>query len=184
MHNQIAHPILPVPPRAHALHHWDADTGQLRYEYNGRDVITIRLASAADPGFRHGSDGTVASFPYTQQVYVQVDQPTAATVEFCLSPGSVPLRPRRAGTNEAVLGLLGRPLIPGVNGLYDVAQDLLVDFHGADWRWDQAEVTERDGRAFASLTVQLSQRPLYLNLRLHYYRDHRGFPRFEPWNRR
>ncbi|MDR0366933.1 MAG: hypothetical protein LBH68_08935, partial [Bifidobacteriaceae bacterium] len=132
----------------------------------------------------HGSDGTVASFPYTQQVYVQVDQPTAATVEFCLSPGSVPLRPRRAGTNEAVLGLLGRPLIPGVNGLYDVAQDLLVDFHGADWRWDQTEVTERDGRAFASITVQLSQRPLYINLRLHYYRDHLGFPRFEPWNRR
>ena len=184
MHNEISHPVLTVPPRAHALHHWDASTGTLRYEYNGRDVITVRLPEGIEPGFRHGSDGTISSFPYVQQVYVQTDDVVKAVVEFALSEGSVPMRPRRAGSDEAVLGMLGRPLIPAVNGLYDVAQDLLLDFHGVPWRWNEAEVTERDGRAVASITVTLSPTPLYVNIRPRYYREHLGFRNFAPWERR
>src|SRR5690554_2827263 len=184
MHNEFPHPVLPVPPRAHALHHWDPETGTLRYEYNGQDIITVRLPLGVEPGFRHGSDGTISSFPYVQQVYVQTDETVHAVVEFTLSPGSVPLRPRRAETNEAVLGLLGRPLLPGINGLYDVQQDLLVDFHGAPWSWFEHEVSDESGRAVASIAVELSARPLYINIRPHYYREHLGFRNFAPWERR
>jgi hypothetical protein len=184
MHNEFWHPVLPVPPRAHALHHWDAETGTLRYEYNGQDIVTVRLPLGIDPGYRHGSDGTISSFPYVQQVYVQTDEPVNAVVEFSLSPGSIPLRPRRAGTNEAVLGMLGRPLLPGVNGLYDVEQDLLVDFAGAPWRWIENEVSDASGRAVATIAVELSPRPLYINIRPRYYREHLGFRNFAPWERR
>lgn len=163
MHNEYSHPVLAVPPRAHALHHWDAETGVLRYGYNGEDIIAVRLPAGMEPGYRHGSDGTISSFPYVQQVYMQTDTPVAARVEFALSEQSVSLRPRRAGRGEAVLGLLGRPLLPSVNGLYDVVQDVLIDFHGVSWHWNETEITGTNGRARASITVELSPTPLYEN---------------------
>ncbi len=184
MHNEYSHPVLEVPPRAHALHHWDSASGALRYEYNGNDIISVRLPERVEPGYRHGSDGTISSFPYVQQVYVQTDRPVTARVEFALSEGSLPLRPRRAGRGEAVLGLLGRPLLPSVNGLYDVIQDVLIDFHGAPWHWNETEIVDTDGRARASITVELSPTPLYLNIRPRYYREHLGFRNFAPWQRR
>ena len=46
-------------------------TGSLtihKYEYNGTDIITMQILESEDTGFRHGSDGTMQSIAYVQQI--------------------------------------------------------------------------------------------------------------------
>ena len=79
MNSERFHPTLTEPPLAHALHRWDADRGLLVYEYNGVNVIEVQVPAGTDLGFRHGSDGSMQSVQYLQQVY--------------LSPVSAPVPP-------------------------------------------------------------------------------------------
>ena len=185
MNNQNFHPVQAVPPNVHALHHWDAETGILRYEYNGRDVITVQVAPGSDLGFRHGSDGSMQSVQYMQQVYLACDTPLTAVMTLTMGPDAHCLRPRRAGEEEAILGQLGQPLVAGVNGFYDPDWDLLVDWHGCRWRWlDQAVRHGKDGLATARVELCFSRKAAFLNLRPRYYQQHLGYRYHQPWQRR
>lgn len=181
MNNTNYHPILAEPPVAHALHKWNAAARALVYEYNGRPLITLQIPGADDPGFRHGSDGNLLNRPFAQQIYVMLDRPVTATARFALSGEAVNMRPRRAGHEEAILGQVGRPLMFGVNGLYDIGQDLLIDWHGRDWRWTQPRLVATPDGLAAELEVVLGPMPWTINLRMRYYRDHLGFVHHEPW---
>ena len=64
MNNENFHPVQTVPPLAHALHHWDEQEKVLSYEYNGTDIISMKIEDGGDTGFRHGSDGTMQSIAY------------------------------------------------------------------------------------------------------------------------
>ena len=127
MHNENFHPICKEPPLAHALHRFDEKTGILTYEYNGVTIITVDLKQAGEAGYRHGSDGSIQSIQYIQQIYITTEKPVWVPVTFCLSADTVNMRPHRAGSNEAILGQTSGVLIEGVNGLYDAEQDLLID---------------------------------------------------------
>lgn len=182
MNNENFHSVQKVPPLAHALHKWDEAARTLAYEYNGENIITIALPESEDAGFRHGSDGTMLSLAYTQQVYVMVEKPMWVTITFMLSEDAVCMRPNRAGREEAILGLSGNILTYGIGGLYDVTQDLMIDVHGCEWRWRQKAFAHRDGKRFADMEVYLDGKPLYINLRMMYYRNHLGYVYHEPWN--
>lgn len=64
-----------------------------------------------------------------------LDNPIRAKVKFRLSKEAVNMRPNRAGHEQAILGQVGRPLIYNVNGLYDITQDLLIQWYGCKWEW-------------------------------------------------
>ena len=70
MNNENFHPVQNVPPIAHALHKWDEERKILKYEYNGTDIITMQIKKSDDVGFRHGSDGTMQSIAFVQQIYI------------------------------------------------------------------------------------------------------------------
>lgn len=184
MNNENFHPIQKVPPLAHALHHWDEITKKLKYEYNGRDIITMYIPESEDAGFRHGSDGTVQSIAYTQQIYIMVEKPMWVTACFCLSSDTINMRPRRAGQEEAIAAQGGNMLMYGVNGLYDRAQDLLIDVNGCQWEWAQDSFEECDGLRIAKMKLLLSEKPVFINLRMHYYRNHLGYKYYTPWEHR
>lgn len=183
MNNQNFHPIQKVPPIAHALHHWDAKTGKLRYEYNGLDILTFEIPTGQTIGFRHGSDGTMQSMQYMQQIYVSSDVPVKAVLTITLNSGCFNMRPHRASHEQAILGQVGSPLFTGVNGMYDKNWDLLIDWHGCEWKWISKHIFKtKDGRNSAKLELKLTQKALFINLRPHYYRTHLGFHYHEPWN--
>lgn len=181
MNNENFHPIQKVPPLAHALHKWDEEKKILTYEYNGKNIITMHIPESEDTGFRHGSDGTMQSIAYVQQIYVMVEKPMWVTAEFRLSKETVNMRPHRAEEEEAILGQDGNLLIYQVNGLYDAAQDLLIDVNGCEWKW-QSDCFEENGEdRIARMSILLCEKPLYINLRMHYYRNHLGYKYYEPW---
>lgn len=184
MNNENFHPVQKIPPAVHALHKWDPDTRTLSYEYNGTDILTVVVPGDGEVGFRHGSDGTMQSVAYVQQVYLEVEEPVWATLTFRLGKDAVNMKPRRAGADEAILGQCGNVLLYGVNGLYDVGQDLLIDVNGSEWHWESGCFEEEENCRIARMRVKLSKKAVYINFRMHYYRAHLGYYYYEPWKRR
>lgn len=181
MNNENFHPVNKVPPLAHALHKWNAEKKVLEYEYNGKNIIEMHIPESEDTGFRHGSDGTMQSISYVQQIYVMVEKKMWVTVKFRLSKNTINMRSHRAGDEEAILAQDGNLLIYGVNGLYDVDQDLLIDINGCEWEWE-FDHFEYDGEdKIARMRILLSEKPLFINLKMHYYRNHLGYKYYEPW---
>ncbi|MGL5694897.1 MAG: alpha-galactosidase, partial [Peptostreptococcaceae bacterium] len=135
-----------------------------------------------DVGFRHGSDGNLQNIPFIQQLYVMLEEPCTSKVTILLSEDAINMKPNRAKTEEAIIGQVGRPTIEGVNGVYDINQDLLIDWNGCNWRWisDRFEKNE-DGMLKAELEIDLGLKPLFINLRMQYYRKHLGYSYHKPW---
>lgn len=185
MNNENFHPVLPVPPAAHALHHWDPEQGVLTYEYNGTTILQVEVPPHTDLGFRHGSDGSMQSIQYVQQVYLSAEPACTARITLRGHAGVLNLRPHRAGREQAILGAVPGRLEWGVNGFYDPDWDLLLDWHGKDWRWLQDCVTrEEDGLVTASFEAPLDLQALYINIQPRFYSRHLGYGFHEPWKRR
>lgn len=185
MNNENFHPIQIEPPLAHSLHHWDPQTGILRYEYNGVDVITVQVPTGIDLGFRHGSDGSIQSVQYMQQIYLASEIPCTAKITIRLHESSLNMRPSRATREEAILGTLPEMLNYGVNGMYDVQWDLMIDWHGKPWKWtDNLATSEQNGFVLAVFETELSLSALFINLRPWYYAKHLGYHYHRPWEHR
>lgn len=181
MNNENFHPVQKVPPLAHALHKWDEEQKILKYEYNGTDIISMQIKESNDVGFRHGSDGTMQSIAYVQQIYVMVEKPMWVKVRFCLSDETICMRAHRAGSEQGIAAQNGNVLIHGINGLYDVKQDLLIEVNGCEWNWASDQFEEEDGHRVAYMNVRLSEKPVFINLRMFYYKNHLGYKYYEPW---
>ena len=174
------------PPIAHAYHHFDHATNTLVYSYNGRRAVQIKIPKrAGNVAFRHGSDGTIQSRPLVQQIYVILERPATCTVTFEMSADTINCRPNRARSEQAIVGQVGRPCLPGVNGLYDVNQDLLIGWHGCDWRWVSDRLTpDENGNLVAVLDAELGPSVWAIEFRPQYYRTHLNYEYHKPWERR
>lgn len=185
MNRDYYHPIQKEPPIAHALDKWNPETRMLTYEYNGRNIITVFIPGNEEPDYRKSSDIAAQSFPMYQQAYIMLRKPVVAKVVISMSPDAVNIRPERAGHEQAILGQVGRPLMFGANGMYDINQDLLVDWHGMDWKWTRSHLEYDDnGELFAELEVKLGPKPWFVNIRPQYYRTHLGYRNHMPWKRK
>jgi hypothetical protein len=174
------------PPIGHAYHHWDEERRTLTYTYNGRCLLRIHIPGTARVSFRHGSDGALQSLPFCQQAFVMLTGETVkATATFELSGDAINMRPRRADHEQAIVGQVGRPLLPGVNGIYDIEQDLMISWFGRQWHWHDACLrSDQSGNLTASMTVELGPRTWIINFKPHYYRTHLGYSYHRPWRRR
>lgn len=185
MNNENFHPIQKVPPLAHALHKWDETRGVLTYEYNGLDIIKVEVPIGTELGFRHGSDGSMQSVQYIQQIYLASDTPCEAKITFYLNKDSINMKPRRAGRNEAILGTSEGLLSYNSNGIYDSTWDMLIDWHGKPWAWTDTKMkNEGDGYVSAAIKTKLSLSAMYINIRIHYYSKHLGYHYHKPWQRK
>lgn len=176
---------LAEPPIANAYHHWNEETRTLIYTYNGHKIISIKIPGKSQVSFRHSSDGTLQSWPLLQQVYVIVQEEVTGTVTFELSRDVVNMRPRRAPSEHAIVGNVGRPLMPGVNGLYDVHQDFMLAWHGHEWKWISERLApDTEGNLTAQMEVKLGPATWVIVIKPHYYRTHLGYIYHKPWERR
>ncbi|MCU6707751.1 alpha-galactosidase [Paenibacillus sp. J5C_2022] len=170
------------PPAAHVMHSWNADTRTLQYAYNGSPLLAFHIPDGAEPYYREYSNGNLQSRPLAQQLYLALDRPATVKVRFRLSKDAINMRPQRATEGQAILGQIGKPLLHGVNGLYDVLQDLLIDWHGAEWSWTRPQLEQdSDGNWQAEMEVRAGRRPWIVNLRMHYYREHLHYQNHRPW---
>ena len=178
------HPIQRVPPIAHILDKWDEQKRILTYEYNGRNLLHIQVPGSAKIGYRQTSDICMQSTPDIQQLYVESDEAVTAMVTFNLSGKAINVKPDRAEGEQAILGQMGNPLMHGVNGLYDILQDLLVDWHGCKWQWIVDSFTkDENGDLIVCMEVNLGPKPWFVNVRTQYYRTHLGYKYYAPWDR-
>lgn len=184
MNNENFHPIQKVPPLAHALHHWDEAQGLLRYEYNGLDILEVRVPVGTDLGFRHGSDGSMQSIAYVQQVYLSAEPACKAKITLRLHPDALNMRPERAREDQAILGTLPGITNFGVNGMYDPQWDLMIEWQGRPWRWLDSRMTRQGDYATVSLEAELNMSALYINIKPWYYANHLGFSYHRPWDGR
>ena len=184
--NRLLLHAVPEPPVAHAYHHFDHDTRTLIYPYNNRKVIQIQIPEQGGRvSFRHGSDGTIQSWPLLQQIYVILEAPATCRVTFQMSHDAINCRPNRARSEQAIIGQVGHPCLPGVNGLYDINQDLLIGWHGCDWRWISDRLTpDADGNPIAEMEADLGPSVWVIEFRPQYYRTHLDYRYHRPWERR
>jgi len=174
------------PPTAHAYHHFDHERRTLVYTYNNRKILSIHIPEEGGRvSFRHGSDGTLQSWPLLQQIYVILEAPATCRVTFQMSADTINCRPNRARSEQAIVGQVGRPCLPGVNGLYDVEQDLLVGWHGCDWRWISDRLaSDAGGNLAAELDAELGPSVWVVEVKPQYYRTHLNYQYHKPWERR
>ena len=174
------------PPVVFARSSLDEKTRVLTYQYNGRTLLRMQIPGNGDIKYRVKSDACIQSTPHVSQLYVIVDSdPLPTRVDVCLSEDAAVMRPHRARAGQAVLGQVGRATIPGVNGLYDILDDLLVSWNGGYWRWLDPELrTDSEGRLVVSLEVEVGRTPWVVNLFPQYYRKHLGYADHKPWEQR
>ncbi len=184
--NRLLLHAVPEPPIAHAYHHFDNETRTLIYTYNNRKVIQIQIPEeGGQVSFRHGSDGTIQSWPLLQQIYVILERPVKCKVTFQMSHDTINCRPNRARSEQSIVGQVGRPCLPGINGLYDINQDLLIGWHGCDWRWISERLApDADGNLVAQLEADLGPSVWAIEFRPQYYRTHLNYQYHKPWERR
>ncbi len=174
------------PPVVFARSNLDGQNRLLTYDYNGRTLVRMQIPGTADVRYRVKSDACIQSSPHVSQLYVIVDaEPLPMRVDFCLSEDAAVMRPHRARAEQAVLGQVGRGTIAGVNGLYDLFDDLLVFWNGAPWRWLDPELrADGSGNLTVSIEVEAGRTPWIVNLLPQYYRQHLGYSDHKPWKKR
>lgn len=77
---------------------------------------------------------TVRTVPCRACIYLAAEPACTARITLRGHAGALNLRPHRARQEEAILGAQPDQLYFGVNGFYDPQWDLLLDWHGKQWR--------------------------------------------------
>lgn len=180
MNNENFHPILDIPPNAHALHYIDKKNNKLWYEYNGVPMITFKFKDIDEVGFRHGSDGSMQSGQYFQQIYLEVKQDAKVEMIVKMTNQVVNMKPKRAKENEAIFAQSGNVLIQGVNGLYDKKWDLLIDWNGVEWNFKDKTIYKYDDYSEVRVELLLTQKPMFINIRPYFYKNHLGYKYHNP----
>lgn len=171
------------PPAVYPKARYYKDKGLLTMEYNKRVIMTAQVPPGEELVTRATSDGCIISTPLYEQFYLSADKEMTATLTFDLPGEAICMRPKRALDNQAVLGQVGHPLIYGVNGIYSLTDDLMIDWTDARWKWlgERFEIGT-NGNYVAKLEVNLKKGPWLVNIRPLYYKEHLGYRYYEPWN--
>jgi alpha-galactosidase len=150
------------------------------YTAEDEPYLTVTFDTAGEVDYKRHSDGDILPDPFIQQILFVPAEDTGFSVLFSPRDGAV-MRPGRAKDGQAVLSQQGKPLIYGVNGVYDFDSDTLISWYGFDWRYEGDAVTHRDGRDHIRIrgTVKAGN-PVIINVRLQYYRRHLGFEFHNP----
>jgi alpha-galactosidase len=154
------------------------------YLAEGEPYLKLRFDTFGKLEHKPVSDGDILPDPFLEQMVFVPEQESALTMECTLWDAAV-MRKGRAGPGQAILSQQGKPLIYGVNGLYDFATDTLITWHGFEWRFEGSRVIQKDGRDYVKITGPIPPgTPVVINSYFQYYRKHLGFEYHEPRKRR
>ena len=163
---------------------YNRENGILTLGYVSNAFLTVQVPKGTELITRQTSDGCFVSTPLVEQFYLSVPegQEVRALLTFHFKGEALCMKPKRAKEGEAILAQVGYPLIYGVNGIYSVMDDLMIDWTDADWYWlfDRIDVVGRNNYS-ALLEVKLTSAPWVINIRPLYYKEHLGYRYHEPW---
>jgi alpha-galactosidase len=162
----------------------DEAEGHFLYKAEGEPYMRLRFEGGGNIGYRPFSDGDIMPDPFLEQMVFTAETGAGVTIEFTPRDAAV-MRGRRAGDGEAILSQQGKPLIYGVNGIYDYDSDTLITWSGFDWRYAGNAVIRENGRDYIRVEGKIADRgAVFINLFFRYYRRHLGFEHHNPRKRR
>jgi alpha-galactosidase len=168
--------------------HLDLSVGEDKksflYKAEGEPYINIRFDTTQEIEYKRFSDGDIMPTPFLQQLVFTTEKPAGLIIEF--TPlDAVVMRKEKASPEKAILSQYGKPLIYGVNGIYDLDSDTLITWHGFKWHFCNDAVTRLNGRGYVCIEGEAQEQGVvFLNVYFRYYRDHLGFKFYNPRHRR
>lgn len=156
------------------------------FDYYYEDRLYLRFDFDCNQSVRMKKDaaGDVLSDPPLHQLVFGVKSDCNLTVTVFLKDGIV-MRPQRAVAGEAILSQNGKPLIYGVNGLYDKESDTYLSWYGAQWWYNNKRVQRENGGDVISFTVEMKAgKPFVFNIQQRFYQKTLGFKYHDPRSRR
>ncbi|MDR0313372.1 MAG: alpha-galactosidase [Treponema sp.] len=160
------------------------DKKSFLYKAEGEAYINVRFDTTEEIGYKRFSDGDIMPAPFLQQLVFTTEKSARVIIEF--TPlDAVVMRKDKIAPGKAILSQNGKPLIYGVNGIYDLDSDTLITWHGFKWHFRGDAVTRQNGRDYICVEGEvLEQGVAYLNVYFRYYQDHLGFKFHNPRHRR
>jgi alpha-galactosidase len=161
-----------------------ADGKQFLYRAEGEPYIRLGFDTPGGAEYKRGSDGDILPDPFLEQLVFSTEGEAAFFAELTPRDGAVM---RRGGPGEggAILSQGGKPLIYGVNGLYDYDSDTLITWGGFPWRYTGERVVPEKGRDYVRLEGKIpAGGAAVFNLYFRYYGRHLGFGFHRPRERR
>jgi alpha-galactosidase len=161
-------------------------TGKNTFVYlaENEPYLKIVFDTQDEVGYKRHSDGDILPDPFVQQMLFVPETDAAFTMRLTPRDGAV-MRQGRAQEGRAILSQQGKPLIYGVNGIYDFDSDTLITWHGFDWKYEGDGVEHKDGRDLIRIRGNAKAgRAVVVNAYLQYYRKHLGFEFHNPRRRR
>lgn len=153
-----------------------------RYSYEGETYIDVEFPVGV--GFKRGSDTDIQVEPFIQQLVFEVDDDCEFTLTLTPVDGIL-LRPERAKTGQAILSQVGKPLIYGVNGLYDLDSDMYVTWYGFSWVFEGHAIMRKNGRDMLQVRgCARKNSPVLILVLQQFYRKHLGYEYHDPRKRR
>jgi len=148
---------------------------------DSKEASSVSGMAEGSVGFKRASDGDIQVDPPIHQLVFEPDKDCDVTIKLHPIDGLV-MKPERAAEGEAILSQLGKPLIYGVNGLYDLDSDMFISWYGLEsWEYEGKEITEE------GLTIKgriSSDASLVMVIKQQYYRKHLGYEYHDPRKRR
>jgi alpha-galactosidase len=150
------------------------------YTAEDEPYLTVTFDTSGSVDYKRHSDGDMLPDPFIQQMVFVPEEDSSFTILFSLRDGAV-MRPARAREGQAILSQEGKPLIYGVNGVYDFDGDTLISWHGFTWNYEGDRVERKDGRDYICIRgTAMAGKPALINVCLQYYRRHLGFEFHNP----
>jgi alpha-galactosidase len=156
------------------------DNNTFVYTAEDEPYLTLTFDTAGAVDYKRHSDGDILPDPFIQQMVFVAEEDCGLSALFSPRDGAV-MRPRRAREAEAILSQQGKPLIYGVNGVYDFDSDTLISWHGFTWTYEGAGVEQGEGRDHIRIRGRVKAgEAAIINVYLQYYRRHLGFTFHNP----
>ncbi len=163
---------------------YDKENFTFRYSYLGKSYLYITFDNPGEVYYKRGSDHDIQTMPPIQQLVFSAEKSCKATMTFYLNDAIV-LKPNRATKNQAILSQHGKPLIYGVNGLYDLVDDTYITWHGIKWNYLSKSIQRVEDSDVVNISVDINVGDtLVINVLQCYYQLHLGYTNHRPLERR
>ncbi|MCL2361116.1 MAG: alpha-galactosidase [Defluviitaleaceae bacterium] len=154
------------------------DKHRFVYSYECEKYLVANFTSPAT--CKRGSDADIQVDPPLYQLVFEVEEDCDFTVTIMPKDGIV-LKPARAADGQAILSQVGKPLIYGVNGLYDMDSDMYITWHGFAWSYEGTAICREMDRDKVVMKGRATKgNAIVFVVYQQYYQKHLGYEFHNP----
>jgi len=154
------------------------DNHNFIYSYEGEKYLVIDFDKSTS--CKRGSDADIQVDPPLSQLVFIPEEDCNFVVSITPKDGIL-LKPNRATDGQAIISQVGKPLIYGVNGVYDLDSDMYITWYGFDWKFEGAAISrEMDRDKIILKGIVRKGNAMVFVIRQQFYRKHLGYDFHNP----